>query len=204
MKKYLFVFYILFTNNFCFSQSCENLNQKVVNLYKSGKIKECFKLADEALIVCKKEYGDSSEGYSLSVSNIAFLYFESGNYIKALDNYLITISIELKLFGVTPVYLNSSNNYAFCLAQIGDYKRAEREYIGILDIVKQINGVPSIQYTDALRNLGRFYFNRREFKKSESYYLQVMERTRDSSGKKSAAYVLSLNKVIALFNSPVL
>ena len=98
MRNYLFVFYILFANNFCFSQSCENLNQKAVSLYKAGKIKECFKVADEALIICKKEYGDSSEAYSLSVSNLAFLYFESGNYVKALNNYLTTMSIELKLF----------------------------------------------------------------------------------------------------------
>ena len=90
----------------------------------------------------------------MSLNNLAVLYKEMGDYVRAEPLYKQASSIWRSTRGEQhPNYATSLNNLAALYQKMGDYARAERLFRQSTDIEKSVLGEQHPSYANSLSNL---------------------------------------------------
>src|SRR5579864_4334164 len=84
--------------------SWEELNAKVVSLYRQGKYAEALSFAQEALQVAETRFGPEHPNLAMSLNNLAGLYSAQGRYSEAEPLYKRSLTIVERALG--PDHLN--------------------------------------------------------------------------------------------------
>ncbi len=85
--KGLVAAFLVFAFSPCFGQDWNNINSQSITHYRNGEYEIAVKLADEALKIAAKKYGEVSDQYINSLSNKAYAQSGLGNYNQATDNF---------------------------------------------------------------------------------------------------------------------
>ncbi|MEO5948607.1 MAG: tetratricopeptide repeat protein, partial [Chitinophagaceae bacterium] len=99
MKKYLFSFFLLFSFS-AFSQTWEELNEQVIELYNKGEYANAIPIAENAVEKAKKTFGDNHPYYGTSLNNLANMYEITGDKKKAEIYYHQSLILRKKILEV--------------------------------------------------------------------------------------------------------
>ena len=102
------------------------LNKKLAVLYKQGKTDEAIKVAEKALQVAKKTYGEKHPYVSASLNNMALLYIAEGKYDKAEELCEKSLKIAEEILGKdSPHLANILENMVKCNDKMGKREKVE-------------------------------------------------------------------------------
>jgi tetratricopeptide (TPR) repeat protein len=102
------------------------LNSRLAVLYKQGKTEEAIKVAEEALQVAIKTFGEEHPYVSSSLNNIALLYINEGRYEKAEELYERSLVIAEAILGKDhPQLAGILENMVRCSEELGQTEKAE-------------------------------------------------------------------------------
>ena len=91
----------------------EQLRQAVSQLYQAGKYEQAIPLAEQALTLAKKMYGEEHPAVATSLNNLGLLYSSMGRYEEAERYYEQALAIFKRLLGEEhPHVATSLNNLA--------------------------------------------------------------------------------------------
>lgn len=114
------------TVSFAQEELYNKLNSRLATLYKQGKTEEAIKVAEEALQVAIKTYGEKHPYVSASLNNIALLYINEGKYEKAEKLYERSLMIAEELLGKDhPQLAGILENMVKCNERLGQKDKAE-------------------------------------------------------------------------------
>src|SRR6266542_2195574 len=113
MHRIYFLLFFVAGSLLAKGQSFEELNIKLMQLYKEGKYAEAIPIAIKAKDAAEKESGNTSNNYSQSLNNLGILYKSMGNYAAAIPLYKEALAIRKKVLGEEQLdYATSLNNLA--------------------------------------------------------------------------------------------
>ena len=160
------------------------------------KPNRCFK---EALKI-KEVLGKKHPSYVTTLSNLAVLYREMGQYDKAESLCLEVLKIRKEVLGEKhPDYAKSLNNIAVLYRAMGQYDKAELLFIEAIQIIKEILGVKHTDYANSLNNLAELYKIMRQYDKAESMFNEALKIEKEVLGEKHPLYAQSLNNLAELY-----
>ena len=103
-------------------------------------------------------------------------YFYEGNFIKADSFYNTSLQIAEQVAGSRNIqYLDFLHNYSYFLLESDSLAKAEKQFLKIEIIIKDIFGTYHSDYTDALFNLADFYTRKLDYAKAGDYYKKGIE-----------------------------
>lgn len=103
------------------------LNSRLATLYKQGKTEDAIIVAEEALQVAIKTYGEEHPYVSASLNNMALLYVNEGKYEKAEALYERSLQIAESLLGKDhPQLAGILENMVKCNEVLGQTDKAEK------------------------------------------------------------------------------
>ena len=99
----------------------------------------------------KQSLGEKHPDYATSLNNLAMLYQDMGDYVKAEPLFQKALEIYKQTLGEKhPDYAASLNNLALLYKSMGDYAKAEPLYRQALEIYKQALGEKHPDYATSL------------------------------------------------------
>jgi len=102
------------------------LNSRLATLYKQGKTAEAINVAEEAVQVAIKTFGEEHPYVSASLNNLALLYINEGRYEKAEELYERSLQIAETLLGKDhPQLAGILENMVKCSEVLGQTDKAE-------------------------------------------------------------------------------
>jgi tetratricopeptide (TPR) repeat protein len=89
------------------SSTADDLNKRVIELYRAGKFAEAVPLAQQVLAIREKAFGPDHPDVATALNNLAVLYENQGRYADAEPLYKRVLAIREKALGAIP---SSSTN----------------------------------------------------------------------------------------------
>ena len=167
MKK-IFLFIIL--SVFIFSQAAfaedntalieeaNALNNKVIELYKSGKYEEAISIAKKVLEIMEKALGKEHPNVATSLYNLASLHDLTGRYAEAEPLYKRSLEIREKALGKEHPDVGASLNNLACLYYSTErYTEAESLMKRSLEIMEKALGKDHPDVAISLNSLAGLY-----------------------------------------------
>src|SRR6266487_4742309 len=93
----IILLFVSITNSF--SQTWKELNDKVIELFKTGDYAKAISTAEQAIEAAKKEFGEKQMNYASSLNNLALLYSSIGRYEKAEPLFVQAVEIGREISG---------------------------------------------------------------------------------------------------------
>src|SRR5215831_16397480 len=119
----------------------EALNAQGVEAYRAGDYSNGTKLAEEALGLARKAFGDRDPRTLSSLNNLALLYKSQGRYGEAEPFYREALQARREVLGPRhPNTLTSLNNLAFLYNSQGRYGEAEPLFREALQARREVLG----------------------------------------------------------------
>lgn len=129
----------------------------------------------EAKRIQEKTLGDLHADYAKTLSNLALVYDEMGNYEKAEPLHLEALAIKEKTLGKTnPSFARSLNNLALLYTSLGNHEKAERYCREALEIMEKTLGKTDLTYVKTLSNLATLNEKMGRYEAAEQAYRDVM------------------------------
>jgi tetratricopeptide (TPR) repeat protein len=115
------------------SSTADDLNKRVIELYRAGKFAEAVPLAQQVLAIREKALGPDHPDVAQSLNNLAELYKTQGRYAEAEPLYKRSLAIWEKALGPNhPDVATALNNLAELYRNQGRYA-VNRRPIGTPD-----------------------------------------------------------------------
>ena len=112
------------------------LNSQIIELNQQGRYEEAARVANDALKVAERTFGQSDEKYAVAVSNLAAQFKSQGNFQEAETLYLKAKAIWEKTLGPDhPNIASSYNNLADLYVSQGKYLEAEPLYFKAINLI---------------------------------------------------------------------
>ena len=177
------------------------LSEQVEQLYKQGEYGKAIPLAERALALKKKIYGEEHPRVALSLNNLALLYFKQGNYAKAEPLLKRSLTIFKKALGKQhPKVATNLNNLGLLYSEQGNYAKAEPLYQRSLKITKKVYGEQHPKVATALSNLANLYYYQGNYAKAESLYQRSLTIWKKALGKQHPKVATNLNNLGRLYS----
>ena len=110
-----------------------------------------MELHQQALTLRKKLLGENHPDYATSLGNLARVYFDMGNYPKALELYRQASTCARNSWArTTPTTPSSLGNLANLYLAIGDYPKALEIHQQALNLRKKLSGENHPDYATRL------------------------------------------------------
>lgn len=157
------------------------LNRKVVELYRAGKLDEALALAKRVLEIREKATGKDSLSVVEALINLAEIYQARKSYKEALVFYERVLKINERLAGTE----DASNTLlldkiAFLRYMNKDFSGAENYYTRSLAISEAVSGPQSEPAAQSAYRLAEFYRFTNSYQKAYALYhraLSVLEKS---------------------------
>ena len=135
-----------------------------------------------------------------SLNNLAILYMDQGNYVKAEPLYQRSLAIREKALGKEhPDVATSLNSLANLYTNQGNYEKAEPLYQRSLAIREKALGKEHPDVASSLNNLGELYRNQGNYEKAEPLYQRSLAIREKALGKEHPDVASSLNNLALLY-----
>ena len=171
-------------------------------LKKAGKYRDAIPYAKRALELGKKEFGFKHETYALLLSDLAELYGEMENFLKAEKLYKRSLAIYEKKPGPNHTDLAIClNNLAVLYQTQGKYRKALSPTLRSLAIIEKNLGTDHLELAASLNNLAVLYKKLENYKKAESLYLRSQKIKEKKLGKQHPLVAAGLNNLASFYES---
>jgi len=178
----------------------QELNLQIIRLNQQERFQEAIPLAQKALEIIKKSFGEEHPNYVTFLATLAMLYESEGAYDKAAPLYEQVLNILKNTLGEShPNYTAGLNRIAELYRSIGAYDKAEPLYIQALQIRKKTLGVSHADYAQSLNNLSALYYSMGNYEKAEPLISEALQITREIKGVDSPDYAQCLNNLADLY-----
>lgn len=156
-------------------EEARRLNQKVVELYKDGKIDEALALAKRVLEIREKALGKEHPLVTEALLNLAELNLSKSYYRQSLAFYERILKNTEKQAGPDDAsIIVLLDKMAYLRYMIGDFTGSENYYKRSLAINEKIYGPESEQSAQALYNLAEFFRFTNSYQRAEPLYRRAL------------------------------
>jgi CHAT domain-containing protein/Flp pilus assembly protein TadD len=183
-------------------QQWQSLNAQAVEAYRSGDYPNGTKLAEEALGLSRKAFGDRDLETLTSLNNLAALYQAQGRYGEAEPLYREVLQTRRKVLRPRhPDTLTSVNNLAGLYDLQGRYGEAEPLYREALQASREVLGSRHPDTLTSLHNLAHLYDSQGRYGEAEPLYREALRARREALGSHHPQTLASLNNLAGLYDS---
>jgi len=145
--------------------------------------------------------GQESPGYATGLSNLAYLYYQMGQYARAMPLMVQAMAIRKKVLGEQhPDYATSLNNLALLYRKMGQYDKSLPLSEQALSIRKKVLGEQHPDYATSLNNLAVLYRKMAQFDKSLLLVEQALAIRKKVLGEQHLDYAESLSNLAVLYD----
>jgi WD40 repeat protein/CHAT domain-containing protein/tetratricopeptide (TPR) repeat protein len=180
----------------------DKLADEAVALGNRGKYAEGIAPALKAEEARKELLGiDDSQTLS-ALSNLGWLYRESGDYGHAEPVLDQNLKGSARVLGTShPRYALSLNNRGWLHVYRQEYPQAERCFREAAAVYKQEYGNRHLDYAASVANLGALFRQTREYDKAEPLLKEVIDVRKQVVGEYDARFALALRELGRLYES---
>ena len=140
-------------------------------LCNHARYSEAQVVNNEWLALCIRHLGEKHVSTATSYNNIGGVYYNLGDYDKALDYYNKSLSICLEVFGGHHPYVATSyNNIGGVYKNLGDYDNALDYYNKSLSIRLEVFGGHHSDVAQSYNNIGAVYDSLGDYDNALDYY----------------------------------
>ncbi|MEM5871666.1 MAG: tetratricopeptide repeat protein, partial [Candidatus Aenigmatarchaeota archaeon] len=189
-------FFLLFSNISSYSQ--QNDWQSTVDIalffFKDGNFSEALHFSLKSLEIAKKDFGEVSEPYFISLLFISQVYSRLQDLENSIKYASLAINIARKLYPTSeypeghPFLATSINNLGFLYLEKGEYSKAEGLLEEGLQMLRNIyskerypEGHPDL--ATSINNLGLLYQEKGEYSKAEGLLEEGLQMLRNIYSK---------------------
>ncbi|MBD2606320.1 tetratricopeptide repeat protein [Scytonema hofmannii FACHB-248] len=154
------------------------LNQRVVELYESGKYTQAVILATQALELARSSYGNEHPDVFTSLNNLALISQAQGRYEEAESLYEQALNLVQGLLGdENAVVAQTLNNLGSLYHAQGRYREAELLLEQALSMRRRFLEDEDLDVAESLNNLASLYSVQGRYREAESLLQQSLEIT---------------------------
>ena len=202
LKSSLTFIYLTFFAPLSFSQSWEELNKQVTDLYDKGEFIKAIPFAQRAVAIIKNDSGEYNSSYAKSLNTLGLVYYQNREYIKAEPFFFQAKEIIKKVLGENHTYYATSlNNLASLYMDMGYFEKAGPLFLQAKEVSKNIVGENHPDYAKSLESLATFYKNLFQYEKAEPLYVQAVEIYKNFKKEIDPDYVSCLNALAELYQN---
>lgn len=174
-------------------EEARSLNEKVIQLFKAGKVDEALVAAKRVLQLREKALGQDHQLVSEALINLAELYLAKKSYKEALPVYERVLKANERLAGMD----DASNallldKTAFLRYMTKDFSGAENDYKRALSINEKVAGPESEQAAQSAYRLAEFYRFNNSYRKAGPFYQRALSTMEKSLGAESPKLITVL------------
>lgn len=156
-------------------QEARDLNVDVLRLYGAGRYDEALPMAEQVLAIREKMLGVEHLDVASSLNNLANLYADKGDYVKAEILYQRALAIREKVLGPEhPSVAGALDNLALIYADKGSYEKAEPLHQRALAILEKVLGPEHPNVATSCNNLALLYQVKGDFAQAEPLYQRAL------------------------------
>lgn len=171
-------------------------------LYKAAFWQLIIPMYEELLQIFNTELGPEHPYVATSLNNLALLYYQMGDYKKALSLYKRALYIREKVLGPQhPSVAQTLNNLAALYYQIGDYEEALSLYPRALDIMENVLDPQHPDVATTLNNLADTYHKIGRLNESLQFYERSLEIIEYKLGTTHPKFSITIANLIGLYDS---
>ena len=152
---------------------------------------------EEMLQMLETKLGPENLVVATTLNNLAGLYFEIGNYDKALPLYQRAFDIREKALGPKcPIFGSTLNRFGLLYHYMGDYDKALPLYQRALDIFENVLGPQHPVVATTLNNIAGVYLDIRDYKKALPLYYRAFNiQEKELDPQRSPDIAITLNNI---------
>lgn len=186
------------STSYGYAKALNNIGSLYLTLNNNQKALEYIEKAVSALIVC---FGDKHRDVASSLFNLAYLNKNIGNFQKALEIMLRTISIDSKLDSLKGTkYLDNLLALIDILNQSNKTNEVQKYAHELENFLEKNGELSEIQSSRALNTLGIFYSSIGNYNKAEEYIkLAITKRNKVYNEKSIDSYLLNSNLAVVYY-----
>ncbi|MGD1904755.1 MAG: CHAT domain-containing protein [Leptolyngbyaceae cyanobacterium] len=178
------------------------LNQRVIDLYQSGRYDEAISLAEELLVILREQLGEDHLDVANSLNNLAELHLTQNRYGEVESFYQEALGIYRDQLGERhPNVASNLNNLATLYRKQGRYREAESLHLEALAIRHEQFGAQHPSVGDSLSNLASVYYAQGRYIEAEPLFQQALAIDREALGEDHPSVANSLNKLAGLYQN---
>jgi CHAT domain-containing protein len=150
----------------------------------------------ECLALYEKILGKEHSDYAVSLSNIAQIYSDLGDYSKALELNLECLALREKILGKEHLYYAVAlGNLSLSYSYLGDYNKALDLNLECLALYEKILGKEHSDYSVSLSNIAQIYSDLGDYSKALELNLECLDLSEKILGKEHPDYAVSLSNL---------
>jgi len=178
------------------------LHDQAVAAHQAGQYGPGITLAEQALALARRTFGERHPDTLQSLDNLALLYQRQGRHGEAEPLYRQALQLRREVQGERhPDTLTSLNNLAFLYASQGRHGEAEPLYRQALQLRREVLGERHPATITSLNNLALLYASQGRHGEAEPLFRQALQLSREVLGERHPDTLGSLNNLAALYRS---
>ncbi|MBI4615254.1 MAG: tetratricopeptide repeat protein, partial [Planctomycetes bacterium] len=183
-------------------QAWKELNSRVVAAYQAGNYVGATSLAQEALELARRSFGDEDPATLASMNILAELYRSQRRYAEAEPLVVKCLEATQRVLGEEhPDTLRSMNNLAGLYESQGRYGEAEPLYVKCLETRRRVLGEEHPNTLQSTNNLAALHQSQGRYGEAEPLYVKCMQARRRVLGEEHPDTLSSTNNLALLYKS---
>ena len=171
-------------------------------LYKYGLYRDSEAVLLRQIPLAEELYGTEHEDTATSYNNIGSVYWNQGNYPKALDYYFKALEIREKVLGTDhPDTATTYNNIGAVYDAQGDYPKALEYYYKALEVREKKLGTDHPDTATTYNNIGGVYYAQGDYPKALEYYYKALEIYEKVLGTEHPNTATSYNNIGGVYDA---
>ena len=180
----------------------DELNARVIELYRARKFLEAVPVAEEAIRVAEATFGKDHPKLATAINNLAILYDSQGEYVKAEPLYKQALEIRQKALGETdPAVATTLNDLATMYTDQGRFAEAEGMLQRALAIREKAYGPEHSAVATSLNDLAVLYKAEGKYADAEPLLRRALAIWEKTLGPDHPDLATSLNNLAVLYDT---
>lgn len=177
----------------------DELTEKMSDLFNAAKYEEAALFSGAALELARRDSGEASEAYCLSLRYHGTMLNRTGHLKEALPILEAAVVSARDLFGVDDeYYIAALSNLAMLQRDLGDRAQALSNLEEVVRREESGYGSDDPDFAIFLNNLALVSEESGLFDQALRLYQRTLELTEKTAGKESARYATRLNNIASL------
>lgn len=179
------VFFLFITTIFAADIDWQEVNQKVIKLFKDGSTEEALSLATNTLKEAESQFDKIvPSGAIFLISNIGYMYKKINNYTEAESYLTKAINYQIRNGQKNdPAMSTMYKNLAYVNVSLGKIKEAETAFENSLSVKKANLGEKHQEVASIMVEFAEFYKTQKNYDKAELLLKQSLDICRETLGQ---------------------
>lgn len=176
-----------------------NLMESIGLAYRGlGLYEQSRKVLEDALALRRKTYGEHHPDVAMSLSALAETIDQVGDHKKVQELYEQALRVAGDQWKPTDAArLDTEEKLGLIYVRMGEYPRAEKILLDVLERDRQALGESDPRYLSCLLSTGLVYERKGEFARAEPYYRKAFELRRKVFGEDHPEVARAMNNLAA-------